>query len=97
LATIIAIILSGKMPNPFDLFLNLSGLFGFVKWDAYFSPGIWSDRKRTGILCILSIVRSCGEEIECAVVFYFDGHIFNLCLLLVRSFRSIDIIQGSME
>ncbi len=42
LTTIAAILLSGVMPDLFKLFLNLTGLFGFVKWDAYFSPGIWS-------------------------------------------------------
>lgn len=40
--TIYSIILSRKIPNLFDLFLNLSGLFGFVKWTAYFSAGVWS-------------------------------------------------------
>lgn len=42
LITILSIIISKKSPNLFDLFLNLSGLFGFVKWDTYFSPGVWS-------------------------------------------------------
>jgi peptidoglycan/LPS O-acetylase OafA/YrhL len=42
LVTITAIVLSKQFPDPFKLFLNLSGLFGFVQWDAYFSPGVWS-------------------------------------------------------
>lgn len=42
LVTIAAIILSRKLPDFFDLFLNLSGLFGFIKWDTYFSAGVWS-------------------------------------------------------
>lgn len=42
LVTIAAVILSKKIPNFFDLFLNLSGLFGFIKWDTYFSAGVWS-------------------------------------------------------
>jgi len=42
LVTIIAILLSRNLPNFKDLFLNLSGLFGFVSWDTYFSPGVWS-------------------------------------------------------
>ena len=42
LVTIIAIIISRKTPNFYDLFLNLSGLFGFIKWDTYFSTGLWS-------------------------------------------------------
>ena len=42
LVTIVAILLSGKMPDIFDLVLNLTGIFGFVKWDAYFSAGVWS-------------------------------------------------------
>jgi len=42
LVTIAACIVSGKMPNLFDLFLNLTGLFGFLEWDVYFSAGIWS-------------------------------------------------------
>lgn len=40
--TIIAVIVSMKMPNFFHLFLNLSGLFGFVAWDVTFSGGVWS-------------------------------------------------------
>jgi len=42
LVTIIAIIISMKIPDLINLFLNLSGLFGFVSWDKYFSPGVWS-------------------------------------------------------
>jgi len=42
LVTLVAIVLSRKMPNPLDVFLNLSGLFGFVRWDVYFSTGVWS-------------------------------------------------------
>jgi exopolysaccharide production protein ExoZ len=42
LVTIFAIVLSRKKPDYYDLFLNLSGLFGFIKWDVYFSAGIWS-------------------------------------------------------
>ncbi|HOZ88077.1 MAG TPA: acyltransferase [Bacteroidia bacterium] len=39
---IAALLLSRKVPNPLDLFLNLSGLFGFFKWEVTFSAGIWS-------------------------------------------------------
>jgi exopolysaccharide production protein ExoZ len=42
LTTIVAVILSKKTPDFTDLFLNLSGLFGFIKWDTYFSTGVWS-------------------------------------------------------
>lgn len=42
LVTILAILLRGQIPNFFNLFLNLTGLFGFVKWDTYFSAGVWS-------------------------------------------------------
>lgn len=42
LVTITAILLSKEIPDFFDLFLNLTGLFGFVKWDTYFSTGVWS-------------------------------------------------------
>lgn len=42
LATITAILLSRKLPDFSDLFLNLTGLFGFVKWETYFSTGVWS-------------------------------------------------------
>lgn len=42
LVTFIAIILSREMPNITDLFLNLSGLFGFIRHDKYFSTGVWS-------------------------------------------------------
>lgn len=42
LVTIAALLLARVMPDLLDLFLNLSGLFGFVAWDTYFSPGVWS-------------------------------------------------------
>lgn len=42
LVTIISIILSKEIPNLYDLFLNLTGLFGFINWDKYFSVGVWS-------------------------------------------------------
>lgn len=40
--TIIAVLVSRKTPDFFHLFLNLSGLFGFVAWDITFSGGVWS-------------------------------------------------------
>lgn len=40
--TLIGILLSGNIPDLFDLFLNFTGLFGFLKWDTYFSVGAWS-------------------------------------------------------
>lgn len=42
LVTFTAILLSRRIPDFSDLFLNLTGLFGFVKWDTYFSAGMWS-------------------------------------------------------
>jgi exopolysaccharide production protein ExoZ len=42
LVTIISILLAQKKPDLIDLLLNLSGLFGFVAWDKYFSIGVWS-------------------------------------------------------
>ncbi len=42
LVTIISVILLRKVPNFYHLFLNLSGLFGFIKWNVYFSAGMWS-------------------------------------------------------
>jgi peptidoglycan/LPS O-acetylase OafA/YrhL len=42
LVTFVAILLSRKIPDFTNLFLNLSGLFGFIRWDKYFSAGVWS-------------------------------------------------------
>ena len=42
LVTIVSILLSAKTPDFRDLFLNLTGLFGFIKWDTYFAGGVWS-------------------------------------------------------
>ena len=42
LATICAVIISKKQPDPLDLFLNLTGLFGFFSWDGTFATGAWS-------------------------------------------------------
>lgn len=42
LVTFVAILFSHKMPDLTDLVLNLTGLFGFLRWDVYFSTGVWS-------------------------------------------------------
>ncbi|MGN6511327.1 MAG: acyltransferase family protein [Chitinophaga sp.] len=42
LVMIFSIIISKKMPSIDILFLNLTGLFGLLKWDAYISVGAWS-------------------------------------------------------
>lgn len=42
LATLASIALAQQWPNLGDLFLNLTGLFGFVAWDNYFATGAWS-------------------------------------------------------
>ena len=42
LATFISILLSKHVPNGLDIFLNITGLFGLVKWDVYFATGAWS-------------------------------------------------------
>lgn len=40
--TILTILLSRKIPDAVTLFLNFTGLFGLVKWDAYLGTGVWS-------------------------------------------------------
>jgi len=42
LVTIVTILLSQTLPDFTNLFLNLSGLFGFIRWDKYISTGVWS-------------------------------------------------------
>jgi len=42
LATIFAAILSKKQPDLLNLFLNLTGLFGFVRWNGALANGAWS-------------------------------------------------------
>ena len=42
LVTIATIVLSGVKPDALKVFLNLSGLFGFISWHGYFAPGAWS-------------------------------------------------------
>ncbi|MDQ2771498.1 MAG: acyltransferase [Bacteroidota bacterium] len=42
LATLASIVLSKHLPNPTDLILNLTGLFGFFRWNTYFATGAWS-------------------------------------------------------
>lgn len=40
--TILSVLINRTKPDFVDLFLNLSGLFGFIRWDKYFSAGVWS-------------------------------------------------------
>lgn len=42
LVVIISILFSQKVPNVYDLIMNLTGLFGFINWDKYFAIGLWS-------------------------------------------------------
>ena len=42
LVTIITFLFSRNTVSLEDLFLNLTGLFGFVKWDSYIAGGAWS-------------------------------------------------------
>jgi len=42
ITTIMAILIAGTKPDLSDLALNLTGLFGFIAWDTYFSAGVWS-------------------------------------------------------
>jgi exopolysaccharide production protein ExoZ len=42
LATGVSILLSKHAPHIPDLLLNLTGLFGLVKWNTYFATGAWS-------------------------------------------------------
>lgn len=42
LVTAVAIMLASTRPDSITIFLNLTGLFGFVAWDAYISTGVWS-------------------------------------------------------
>jgi peptidoglycan/LPS O-acetylase OafA/YrhL len=55
LTTFSAILLSQKKPDLVDFFLNLSGLFGFVKWDTYFSAGIWSIGNELVFYCFFPV------------------------------------------
>ena len=41
-ATLASIALSKHLPNPADLLLNLTGLFGLFRWNTYFATGAWS-------------------------------------------------------
>lgn len=42
LATICSIFLTTPRPSWTDIFLSLTGLFGFVRWDHYIAMGAWS-------------------------------------------------------
>lgn len=42
IVTILSVIGMKTIPRFYDLFLNLTGLFGFIKWDAYLATGAWS-------------------------------------------------------
>lgn len=42
LVTILTVIVTGLKPNFNALFLNFTGLFGFIRWDAYIATGAWS-------------------------------------------------------
>lgn len=41
-ATLMSILIRREFPDLSTLFLNLSGLFGFIAWDKYYATGAWS-------------------------------------------------------
>ncbi len=55
LVTLISILIAGEKPDLTDLFLNLSGLFGFVRWDRYFATGAWSIGNELVFYCFFVI------------------------------------------
>lgn len=62
IVTLAAIVLSREMPNFGDLFLNLTGLFGFVKWDTYFSAGVWSIGNELVFYAMFPIMAYCARS-----------------------------------
>ena len=62
LVTILAIVMSRKLPNLLDLFLNLTGLFGFVKWGTYFSAGVWSIGNELVFYVIFPLLVLCARS-----------------------------------
>lgn len=61
LVTITAVMLSRELPNLIDLFLNLTGLFGFVKWDTYFSAGVWSIGNELVFYVLFPLIVLCAK------------------------------------
>lgn len=68
LVTIIAIALSQKGILPIDIFLNLSGLFGFVKWEFSFAAGAWSIGNELVFYTIFPILILAAKRSE--ILFY---------------------------
>ena len=42
LITIVTMVVNREAPDPYQLFLNLSGLFSVLKWDGAIGTGVWS-------------------------------------------------------
>lgn len=55
LVTLTTIVLQRKVPDFVNLFLNLSGLFGFIRWDKYFATGAWSIGNELVFYCFFPI------------------------------------------
>lgn len=61
LVTIAALIIVPRDFRWSDLALNLTGLFGFISWDTYFSPGIWSIGNELVFYAIFPIIVVCAK------------------------------------
>jgi len=97
LAIISSILISGKWPGFLNLLLNLSGIFGFVKWDGYLTTGAWSIGNELVfyiffIIFIFCIKKSTALFISLSIVVFlvYVFFAFNLLspqILLIKQWR----------
>jgi len=89
LVTLCAIILSRKVPNLVDVLLNITGLFGFVKWDVYFSTGVWSIGNELVFYSVFPILLAASLRMR--GVFYF----LLMALAILYSYFAFGVIDSS--
>ncbi len=97
LATICSVILSKKQPDLLNLFLNLTGLFGFFSWDSVLTNGAWSIGNELVFYSVFPIILySCMRNrvllvglVLCSVAMhhYFGFHILNPDIDLANQWR----------
>ena len=101
LVVIISILFSQKVPNVYDLIMNLTGLFGFINWDKYFAIGLWSIGNELVfysffILFLFTLKRSKLAFYIISFIVLFVFYILRFLCLKIKANHSIVQIIGKL-
>lgn len=77
--TVITLVLTKSVPNLWDLFLNLTGLYGFVKWDTYYVSAAWSIGNELVFYSFFPLFVFCTKEVKMGMTLLSAFILFLFC------------------